>query len=309
LKAQGLGRHRKTAQLAGTWLLLLLVVCAAPPLLAESQVVRYPRSFSGYEYRDSYVLELLQLALAKAGSKQTLQPSAYSMEQQRALTELEHNHGVDVVWSMTSAEREARLLPVRIGIDKGLMGWRIALLPKSQQRRLKDVHSLADLHQLRAGQGHDWPDRKILEYNGLPVVPSSSYESLFRMLTAGRFDYFPRSLLEIWDEVDSQPPLELVVDPYLVLHYPTASYFFVSRHNPQLAETLRQGLERALLDGSFDQLFMRHYGESLRQAKLSQRRILELDNPLLPVGTPLTRRELWLSREDLLQLDQPLTPE
>ncbi len=72
------------------------------------------------------------------------------MEQQRALTELEHNHGVDVVWSMTSAEREARLLPVRIGIDKGLMGWRIALLPKSQQRRLKDAHSLADLHQLRA---------------------------------------------------------------------------------------------------------------------------------------------------------------
>jgi hypothetical protein len=177
-------------------------------LLADPQAVRYPRSFSGYEYRDSYVLELLQLALDKAGSEQTLQPSVLSMEQRRALTELELGRSVDVVWSMTSAEREARLLPVRIGIDKGLMGWRIALLSKSQQHRLKAVHSLADLHQLRAGQGHDWPDRKTLEHNGLPVVASSSYESLFRMLTAGRFDYFPRSLLEIWDEVDSQPPLD-----------------------------------------------------------------------------------------------------
>ncbi len=304
MRAQGLGRHSKTAQRRGSRLLLLLALCTAAPLLAEPQTVRYPRSFSGYEYRDSYVLELLQLALDKAGSEQKLQPSVLSMEQQRALIELEHNHGVDVVWSMTSAEREARLLPVRIGIDKGLMGWRIALLPKGQQHRLKAVHSLADLHQLRAGQGHDWPDRKILEHNDLPVVASSSYESLFRMLTAGRFDYFPRSLLEIWDEVDSQPPLDLVVDPYLVLHYPTASYFFVSRRNPQLAETLRLGLERALLDGSFDRLFMHHYGASLRLAKLSQRRILELDNPLLPAGTPLARRELWLSREDLLQLDR-----
>jgi hypothetical protein len=54
---------------------------------------------------------------------------------------------------------------------------------------------------------------------------------------------------------------------------------------------------------------MHHYGESLRLAKLSQRHILELDNPLLPAGTPLARRELWLSREDLLQLDQPPAPE
>lgn len=286
------------------WLFALLLT--APALAADlpSQSLRYPRAFNGYEQRDNYALALLQLALDKAGSQLRLTPSSNSMAQNRALAELELERNVDVVWSMTSAEREARLLPIRISIDKGLMGWRVALLGKDQGQLLRNIHSLGDLQQLHAGQGHDWPDRQILEHNGLPVEAGSSYEGLFHMLAAGRFDYFPRSLLEVWREASSYQQLGLRVDPYLVLHYPTTSYFFVSPRNPQLAATLGLGLERALADGSFDRLFFQHYGAFLRQLKLSQRRILELQNPLLPTATPLTRAELWLSRAQLLQLEQ-----
>ena len=36
-----------------------------------------------------------------------------------------------------------------------------------------------------------------------------------------------------------------------------------------------------------------HVDDDLRRARLDQRRIIELDNPLLPPQTPLQRRELW----------------
>jgi hypothetical protein len=271
---------------------------------ASKHLLRYPRSFSGYEQRDSYVLALLQLALNKAGSPLKISPSTHSMAQNRAFAELTLHRNVDVVWAMTSSEREAQLLPVRISIDKGLMGWRVALLAKQHGQLLQNIHSLADLQKLQAGQGHDWPDRTILADNGLPVQASSSYEGLFHMLAAGRFDYFPRSLLEVAPEAESYQQLGLQIDPYLILHYPATSYFFVAPDDHELAQTLRLGLERALADGSFDQLFYQHYGAALRQLKLSQRRILELKNPLLPAGTPLARPELWLNRNQLLQLEE-----
>ena len=61
------------------------------------------------------------------------------------------------------------------------------------------------------------------------------------------------------------------------------------------------GLEQALADGSFDRLFFAHYGDALQRARLSERQLIELDNPLLPPDTPLQRAELWLSREQLLK--------
>jgi hypothetical protein len=74
------------------------------------------------------------------------------------------------------------------------------LINRSDAAKFTKVKTLDDLRQLQAGQGHDWPDTEILRFNGLNVQVSASYESLFTMLRAQRFDYFPRSIIEIWDE-------------------------------------------------------------------------------------------------------------
>ncbi|MDO9619861.1 MAG: hypothetical protein Q7J43_19495 [Pseudomonas sp.] len=284
-------------QAAWRWLCgLLLVSLLTPPLQADdSGTLRYPRRADGDEFRSLYALAQLQLALDKAGSPLRLEPSHYSMEQERALVNLEHNDRLDVAWSMTSIEREQRLLPVRIPLDKGLFGWRIALLPKSRAQLLKNVRTLDDLRQFSAGQGHDWPDSAILRSHGLPVKVSSNYGSLFRMLQAQRFDYFPRSVIEIWDELEHPRARQLIVDPHVLLHYPTALYFFFSRKRPELAETVRIGMEKAIADGSFERLFQQHFAASLQRAQLDQRQLIELHNPLLPSATPLQRRELWFT--------------
>lgn len=273
------------------WLLILLF--GASPCLAAQGELRYPRAPQGDEFRPRYALALLQLALDKAGSPLRIKPSRHPMEQERALLNLEQGTAVDVVWTMTSIEREQRLLPVRIPIDKGLYGWRIAFVQKSRSELLSNIGNLAELGQLRAGQGHDWPDTTILRRHGLPVEVSSNYDSLFLMLRAERFDYFPRAVLEARDELSHLNAEDLALDRHLALHYPTALYFFFARERPELADTVRQGLERAIADGSFEALFQQYHDADLALAHLHQRKVIELDNPLLPALTPLQRPELW----------------
>ena len=81
----------------------------------------------------------------------------------------------------------------------------------------------------------------------------------------------------------------------MLLHYPAANYFFVAPDNEALAERLETGLRRALEDGSFDELFRTHpvNAEAFRQTNILVRRVLRLENPLLPAATPLEERALW----------------
>jgi hypothetical protein len=163
---------------------------------------------------------------------------------------------------------------------------------------LSGVHSVQELRHFTAGQGHDWPDTEILRGNGLNVVGVPRYDSLFHMLAMKRFDYFPRSIAEIWAEAQQHRAEGIVIDRNLVIRYPTAFYFFVNKHDTALAETIRSGLEHAIADGSFDRLFCQHHARVIEQAQLGRRTLIELDNPILPPQTPLARKELWF-RSDL----------
>jgi hypothetical protein len=283
-------RHICLAALLAFWL---------ASVVARGEVVRYQLSATQDDARDVYPVKLLQLALVKSRNSYQLQPAAQPMLQGRALADLEAGKEVDVAWAMTTKAYEANLLPVRIPIFKGLIGWRIPLVPASLPHLFKHVNNLTQLQQLTAGQGHDWPDTAILRANGLPVEGVVRYDSLFQMLAQKRFDYFPRSVVEIWAEAEAHGKDGLVVDPHVAIHYPAAFYFFVNKHNTALADAIRYGLEAAIADGSFDQLFNQYFRTALDRAALVQRTVIELHNPYLPDETPLKRRELWLQPSDL----------
>ncbi|HEY9103956.1 transporter substrate-binding domain-containing protein [Chitinimonas sp.] len=240
------------------------------------------------------MLAVLDLAIRESGANYQPQPSKLVMVQSRALGEIRRNTGlVDLIWTMTSIEREKELLPVRIPLDRGLIGWRLALLQQSRLAEFAKVNDLAGLRKYRAGQMHDWPDTQILRGNGLKVEATDQYEGLFRMLSAGRFDYFPRSLIEIKEEWLAHSQLNLAVEPHLLIRYPAAFYFFVSKERPQLARDLERGLEKAVRDGKLQALFNEHYGAVLKDLNVAGRTVIELRNPLLPPETPLKREELW----------------
>jgi hypothetical protein len=279
-------------------LLVLLSMLPITPLWAV-ELLTYPRHSRDAE-PETYVIELLQLALDHSTEHYQLQPTSEPMNQARAQYNLEHNPAeLQVMWAMTTREREEHLQPVRIPIYKGLIGWRVNLLKKSQQQLFSHVRSLDDLKAWHFGQRQDWPDTALLRANDLQVVTSASYSGLFAMLAAGRFEAFPREVVTAWQEQAraAQAGQDLVVDEHVLLHYPSAFYFFTSKQRPDLAEQIRLGLEASIADGSFEALFQRHHGATLKQVNFTQRQVIELQNPELPAATPFSRKELWYRPE------------
>lgn len=259
---------------------------------AAVEVLRFPRPEFEGDRRFDYALQLLKLGLSKTGTDYRIELAPVSMNQERQVVELEADRTIDIAPIPSSAEREERLLPIRIPIQKGVLGWRLGLIRKGDQARFTGVDSLEDLKHVRLAQGQEWPDTLILRGNGIDVITAPRYEGLFKMLESERFDYFPRSVNEIWDELENHAGT-LEVESHIALHYYYDAYFMVNKKNTRLAEKLRQGLEKAIADGSFKRLFDQYHGERLRKARLDKRIVIELKNPLLSPGTPSDRPELW----------------
>lgn len=280
-------------------LLLTFVAAASASGLARAAetAIGYP-TYTDADLQDPihvYHLGALRLALERCGVPYRLQPVRKPIGQGRAIRDLAGlQPDISLLWSMTSEEREQQLLPVRLPMDRGLMGWRLLLIRRSDAERFAGIRSLDALRGMTAGQLYDWPDTAILRANGLTVGTTSVYDSLFTMLARGRVDYFPRSVVEIQDEMRQFGAAnDLMIAPGLMLRYPAANYFFVSRQNPQLATDLQRGLEKALEDGSLNALFGASFRQRLKPLRLAERREFSLKNPFMPAATPLHRPELW----------------
>ena len=275
-----------------------LFLCLAEPTCVSAettQIIRYPRLSALNDPQGEYILELLRQAIKNSGQSYQLIANEDPMQQARAIYEMTTGTGgIDIWWTMTTNERETQLIPIRIPIDKGLIGWRIPLVTMQNSDLLRNVKSIKDLNAFIAGQELDWPDVAILKNNGLLVNTSTSYEPLFNMLKAGRFDYFPRSVFEIQKEVDSHPKHSLAIDKNIILHYPAAVYFFVTPRERKMAEDLQNGLEEMIKNGSFEKIFQKHLQVTIKQANIKQRIVIELTNPLLSTEKlPLNKPELW----------------
>lgn len=255
-----------------------VVVYGSPMMSAEQTEQMYP-------------FKLLAAALKASGGNYQLKPASLDMVQSRVLKEIELGN-VDVYWSMTSIEREKQLLPVRIPLDKGLNGWRILLLAADQSEVAAGVHSLKNLRRLTFLQAHDWPDTEILRFNQLKVLTAPHPQQLFEMLAHHRASAFPRAVIDIAQEQRPEPQ-RFVMEQQLVVHYPSAVYFFFNKAETELAADVEKGLHILRKNGEFDRLFMQRYGAAIESARLSERHVIELQNPLLPVQTPLADESLW----------------
>src|SRR5471030_1024820 len=265
---QGWRRVRRATARAG-WLGVLLACCG---VAAAQSVIIYPRPESLGDERAAYPIALLKLSLSKVGNPYRLAASPAQMQQGRALR-----------------------LPIRIPIDRGLIGWRLLLIRAQDRALFAPVATATALAPLRAGQGHDWPDTEVLRANHLAVFTSTAYDRLFKMLARGHIQYFPRSVIEIWQEIAAHPELRLGAADGIALHYPEALYFFVNKSNTALAAKVERGLRLAIADGSMQKLFDEYYGEAIARAGLARRSIIALDNPLLPSATPLADAALWFA--------------
>ncbi|MDZ7901742.1 MAG: hypothetical protein U5L01_04020 [Rheinheimera sp.] len=78
--------------------------------------------------------------------------------------------------------QEQALRAIRIPLERGMMGFRKFTLIRTLKNKFDEVHTLKDLQQYKACLGRDWPDVKILQNSGLPVVLFDHYEELFKQV-------------------------------------------------------------------------------------------------------------------------------
>ena len=248
-----------------------------------------------------YAVKMIDLALKHIDKKYKLQVGKEPYSQSKIVEEVATG-GLDIFWNSSNAEKETTFRAVRIPLYKGLLGNRIFIINRDNQPKFDNIQTLSDLQKITIGQGKTWADTKILEANGLKVVKANKYDSLFYMVDGGRFDAFSRGVHEPFGELASHPELkDLTVEKNLMLVYRMPFYLFVSRDNKALADDLEIGLNRAIADGSFDQVFYSDPAvqDVMAKANMKHRRIIYLDNPTLSKETPLDRKELWFDPKTL----------
>ena len=266
--------------------------CVSPAFSSEA-VIRYFPSGTIYEYR----WKLLELALTHTNDiakPLQLAPFTENVTQNRGLSLLESG-AIDVIALGTNAEREAQLLPVKIDILRGIVGFRLLVIRAADQERITQMDDASLRKQLMFGLNSQWADLPIMRANGFSVITSSDYENLFVMLAANRFDAFPRGLNEARRELDErkQNYPQLAIEKSRALYFPYPVYFWVNKNNVALAKRIELGLNRSLADGSFRKLFESYHAAEIAAIKKEKRKVILLDNTILPAGNAKPDTSWW----------------
>ena len=252
------------------------------PDASAHTVLRLPNVHPGRADVFNYAKSLLEMAMIatveRYGTFEVVITES-ELAQERQLRSLEHDL-LDVTWSVTSIDRETQHLAIRIPIMAGLFGKRVLLVNESATT-FNTPLTLSQLQQLRSVQGYDWPDTKILRHNNIGVL-ETTYRASFRIVAEGFADMYPRGIMEI-DGEESNKALSrnLVIEPNLVLSYPSPMFFFTGIDNALLAERITEGLLILIKNGEFQRhLFAQElYKDSMNMLK--GRAVIQLENPLL----------------------------
>ncbi|MBQ4836443.1 transporter substrate-binding domain-containing protein [Pseudoalteromonas luteoviolacea] len=268
---------------------LLVALFCCSTLAKEAKYVRVT------DGAHPYVIELIELALSYQSTPYKLQYIKNIPTQSRAIRLLGKDNGIDIFWSVTSFERENIARAIRVPIVKGLLGYRILLIDQSQQHRFSNLSHISQLQSFHYGLRHDWPDHDIFVDNKLSVNAFHALPGALNMLTSKRFDAIPISILELPDILKTY---NAFAEQQLLLYYPSAVYFFVDKQDNALYSVLQEGLNKALKDGSFEQLFSRHFAKLVEELSLEQRTLIELRNRSLPPSAPLNNSQLWYKKQN-----------
>lgn len=248
--------------------------------------------------RDAYHTELLTEVFRYAPSN-NFEVKLYEkpLPHHRGFMFLAEGRDIDLMIGYATEERDEHFRAIPIPIFKGINGWRLSAIHKDNLNIFESVKTLKEFKKFIPGQFHAWTDYKILLANDIFPAAGSDFTGLYAMLNKKRFDYLPRSIVEITSELESfkkDHKFDLVIEPHILIVYPTAFYFYVNKNNTALAENIRMGLENIITNGIFDNIFYKYHGDIISIIERESRRVFRLENPLLPESVPLDRKELWL---------------
>lgn len=297
--------------LAALGLAVFVFLCFAAPNLAHgfdaSEAARdfvYHSDGAG-DVRNHYSWRVLEMALERTKPNYGpyhLVASKVIEEGPKAYALQHHTGGITLSVFTARSEYGGSLIPVRIPIDRGMLGYRVLLVHRDLVPRLAQVTTLGDLAAIRFGSKTGWADSTILRNAGLRVVMGDSFDGMFRMLVNRRFDALGRGAGEALRETkekEAELP-DIVIEPHLLLVYPMPVYFWFNKDEAGRlrAERVRAGLALMIADGGLDKLFAEEFGPVLATLDFAHRQVIRLDNPFLGPEDPLWDERYWF-RPDL----------
>jgi len=129
-------------------LLITMALISNFGFATEIDLVRYVESKKYLDHKQSYFVDLLTLALEVSKPRYgdyKLQPVNVEMAQARTSMMLQREEYIDLTWRMTSQRLEDKLQAIYFPLLKGLMGYRIFIIPKNKQYLFNKKTSLAEL--------------------------------------------------------------------------------------------------------------------------------------------------------------------
>lgn len=175
----------------------------------------------------------------------------------------------------------AEVITIPVDILRGLLGYRVCLINPAN---FPDTEKLVSLKQLQIAQGLNWADVEIYKYNDIYPKSAPTFEALFDMLAAKRFECLPLGADEVmytWRDQKTKFPF-LAVEPDLLIYYDYPIHLHVSKKFPELAQRVALGLKKLQHSGEFDRLFKQHHAADIALLHLDQRKIFCLKSPYLP---------------------------
>lgn len=281
-------------RIAPTLLTCLALIAPVPAVYAE-EVTRVRYAVDGpIDYPLALLKKSLEASAEKYGPFQ-VERSELTPSQGRIRQLVQDGQFLDVMFAMSSSEIEAEMLVVPFPLMRGLLGYRMMLTTPDKLSELEQVSSIAELARYEAIQGGDWADTDILRANGLPVITTSDQMSMFRMVKAGRVDYFPRGVAEIDVELKYPEAQGLVANKKVVLRYTGPYYIVVSKQRPELKERLFYGLMQLHESGEFSK-FLREREEMSQALSFldnNDYRIIDLSTPFNLPSIQEVPPDLW----------------
>lgn len=277
------------------WLPLLLVVASGSaqgnPTATADNTVDTPMVVRYYDRglkdaRHAYKFELIKQILdatRKEFGDYTIVPFGEEPSAKRQALLISEGQILNLLWASPGtviARADVHTIPV--DILRGLLGYRVCLM--NPENFPADPRQLTSLHQLSIGQGLNWQDIEIYKHNEIPLKQAPTFEALFDMLAAKRFQCLPLGADEVmytFRDKKAQYPF-LAVDSELLIYYNYPIYLHVSKKFPLLAERVELGLKKLQDSGEFMRLFNKHHATDLAQLNLRQRKIFCLPSPYLP---------------------------
>ncbi len=276
------------------WIPMILFAVSAgvitPASAAEPIYIQPPRAIDDASHR--YYQDLLATQFSADNRLTTIERP---VTQERSL-QLLNTGDLTIAWSGTNYRRENLYRPVRVPLFLGLLGVRVPVIRQADIARFTAITKESELQAMVACQGDQWPDSDILERNHYTVERVAKFESMYRMLKGGRCDYFPRSIIEVYGELEAPDRTDLIVYERLLLSYTFPMYYFMSYEREALAKSLESSLYDFATSGQLLE-FMKTHPATRPAFPLSRFRestIFYLHNPDLPTETPLSDTALWL---------------